>query len=171
MAEDAGEQADDRVDDDGCREFAAGENVVADGKLFIAEQFADAFIDALITATDENNTIQLREAAGCGLGEALALCGEQNDGFASCVAFCFGCDAQRLDAIEDGFGLEHHAFAAAEGAVVDGAVTVMRKGAEVVGVRFRKAFTEGARDDSELKRTNKEVREDGDDVEAHKGSG
>jgi hypothetical protein len=95
---------------------------------------------------------------------------EQDDGLAGGLAVGFWSDLERLDAVEDGFGLEHHAFAASEGAVVDGAVTVMREAAEVVDVRFREAFTEGTRDDSELKWTNKEVRKDGDDIEAHKGS-
>ncbi len=44
-----------------------------------------------------------------------------------------GVRCQRVEAVEDGFGLEDHAFAAAEGPVVDGAVAVVGKGAEVVG--------------------------------------
>ena len=41
-------------------------------------------------------------------------------------------DAQRLDAIEDGLGLENHAFAAAKGTVVYGAMAVVGEVAQVV---------------------------------------
>ena len=44
-----------------------------------------------------------------------------------------GGDAEGFDGFEDGLGLEDHAFAAAEGAVVDGAMAVVGEGAQVVG--------------------------------------
>lgn len=175
MAEDAGEKADDGIDDDGCSEFAAGEDIVADGEFFIAEKLRDALIDSFVAAADENDAVEGGETAGGGLSEALALRGEQDDGLAGGVATGLGRDLERFDAIEDGFGLEHHAFAAAEGTIVDGAMTVMREAAEIVGVDFGGAFAQATRDNAEIQHTRgcrvraaKEGGEDGDDVEAHR---
>ena len=81
VAEDAGEEADGGVDDDGGGQFAAGEDVVADGELFVAEELGDALVDAFVAAADEDDAVEGGEAAGGGLGEALALGGEQDDGF------------------------------------------------------------------------------------------
>ena len=79
VAEDAGEEADDGVDDDGGAEFAAGEDVVADGEFFVAEELGDALVDAFVAAADEDDAVEGGEVAGGGLGEGLALRGEQDD--------------------------------------------------------------------------------------------
>ena len=80
VAEDAGEEADGGVEEDGRGEFAAGEDVVADGELFVAEELRDALVDAFVAAAEEDDAVERGEAAGGGLGEALALGGEQDDG-------------------------------------------------------------------------------------------
>jgi hypothetical protein len=173
VAEDAREQADDGVDDDGCGELAAGEDVVADGELFVTEELADALVDAFVAAADEDDAVELAEPAGDGLGEALALRGEQDDGLAGCggvgEAIGFGGDAERLEALEDGLGLEDHAFAAAEGAVVDGAMAIMGEGAEVVGVGLCLTLAECTLEDAVIEGATEELGKDSDDVEAHKG--
>ena len=76
MAEDAGQQADGGVDDYGGGQLAAGEHVVADGELVVAEELADALVDALIAAADQHDAIQGGEAARGGLVKAPALRGE-----------------------------------------------------------------------------------------------
>ena len=78
----------------------------------------------------------------------------------------------------DGLGLEDHTLAAAEGAVVYGAVPVVGEGAEVVDVRGGKVCAEGSGDDAMAEDSlgvgagggdrAEELREDGEDVEAHK---
>ena len=85
---------------------------------------------------------------GDGLGEGPTLGGEQDDGFAGGVAGGFFGDAEGFEAVPDGLGLEDHAFAAAEGAVVYGAVAVVREGAEVVGVDLDEAGGDGAAEDA-----------------------
>jgi hypothetical protein len=90
VAQDAGEQADGGVEDDGGAEFAAGEDVVADGELLVAEELADALVDAFVAAADEDDSVERGEAAGGGLREAFALRGEEDYGFACCVAGGFG---------------------------------------------------------------------------------
>ena len=148
MAEDAGEQADDGVEDDGCAELAAGEDVIADGEFLVAEELADALVDAFVAAADENDAIEGGETAGGCLREALALRGEKNDGLAGGVTGGLGSEIEGLEALEDGLGLENHALATAEGTVVNGAVAVVGEGAEVVGVGAGEAGAQGARDDA-----------------------
>jgi hypothetical protein len=168
VAEDAGEEADGGVEDDGGTELSAGEDVVADGELFVAEELGDALVHTFIAAADHDDALQRGEAARSRLGEALALGGEQDDGLFGGVAGGFRGDVQRFEALEDGLGLQDHALAAAKGAVIDGAMTVVGEGAEVVGVDLSDALAEGARDDTVAERASEELREDGDDVEAHR---
>ncbi len=132
VAEYAGEQADHGIDDDGGGEFSAGEDVVADGEFAIAEQVVDAFVDALVASADEDHAIGLDELGGDGLGEGAALRGKEDDGLARGVAGGAGCEGERIEASEDGFRLEDHAFAAAEGPVVDGAMPIVSEAAEIM---------------------------------------
>ena len=89
MTEDAGEQADDGVDDDGGAEFAAGEDEVADAKLVVAKVFGDALVNAFVAAADQNDAFAAAEIAGNGLREATAAGGKQDDGLAGGVAGVF----------------------------------------------------------------------------------
>jgi hypothetical protein len=174
VAEDAGEEAGDGVDEDGGGEFAAGEDVVADAELFVAEVLGDALVDALVAAADEDDAVAGGEAAGVGLGELAALGREQDDAGGGGAGGSGG-DGEGFEALEDGLGLEDHAFAAAEGAVVDGAVTVVGEAAEVVDIDLGDAGAEGARDDAVAQDAGagggaEEFGEDGEEVEEHKGS-
>jgi hypothetical protein len=75
-----------------------------------------------------------------------------------------------LDGGEERLGLKHHAFTAAEGAVVHGAVAVVRERAEVVDADFDQAGVLRAAQDAVVERAAEEVGEDGDEVEAHRAS-
>ena len=75
--------------------------------------------------------------------------------------------AERFDAVKDGLGLEDHAFAAAEGTVVHGAMAVVGEVAQVVGGDVDRAAGDGPAQDSVVERAGEEVGEDGEDVEAH----
>ena len=127
-----------RVDDDGGGELASAEDVVADGEFHVAVELVDALVDAFVTAADEDDTIEGGEFAGDGLGEGATLRGEQDD-----AGFLLGgvggaglarCEAERGEGFRKRLGFEDHAFSAAEGTVVDGAVTVVGEGAEIVDV-------------------------------------
>ena len=79
VAEDAGEEAGDGVDDDGGGEGAVGEDVVADGKLAVDEVVDDALIDAFIVAAEEDEMRHLRQFLGDALGEGTAGGGEEEN--------------------------------------------------------------------------------------------
>ena len=79
VAEDAGEEAGDGIDDDGGGEGAVGEDVVADGKLAVDEVVDDALIDAFVMAAEEDEVGHAHELLGDALGEGTAGGGEEED--------------------------------------------------------------------------------------------
>jgi hypothetical protein len=83
VAEDAGKQADGGIENDGGCQLAAAEDVVADGEFLVGEEVGHTLVYALVAATDEDDALERGEAVRHGLGEGLALCGEQDDGLAS----------------------------------------------------------------------------------------
>jgi hypothetical protein len=129
---------------------------------------ANALIDALVAAADEDDAVECGEAAGCGLGKALSLGGEQNDGLFGGVAGGFRCEVEGFEGFVDGLGLEDHALAAAKRAVVDGAVAVVGEGPEVVGMGAGDPGTKGSRDDAKVEWAAEKIGEYGEDVEAHR---
>ncbi len=135
--------------------------------------FGDAFVHAFVTAADENRAILLREAASSFLIEAFTCSREKNDGrfLWRCNFCCRVADRlveERFDCFKKRLGLEDHAFAAAERAVVDGAVAVLRELAQVLDVNLHDAGFGGAANDAVLQRTSEEFRKDSDEVEAHR---
>src|SRR3954453_16384738 len=54
IAHDPGQKADDGVEDDHCRELAAGKDIIADGDLLEALGRDDPLVDALETAGNED---------------------------------------------------------------------------------------------------------------------
>ena len=93
VAEDAGEEADGGVEDGGGGEFSAAEDVVADGELLVGEEVGDALVHALVATADEDDAVERGEAVRGGLGEGLALGGEEDDGLAGEVAGGLGGDS------------------------------------------------------------------------------
>jgi hypothetical protein len=57
VAEDAGKQADDGVEDDGRGQLAAAEDVVADRDLLVGEEVGNALVDSLVAAADEDDVL------------------------------------------------------------------------------------------------------------------
>ena len=129
VAHGARDQARDHVHDHGSAQFPSAENVVADRNLAVRQVLADPLIDALVAPADQHQAAQSGQFLGLVLVQLLALRGKQNDGLAgsSRNAIRARGHAQALDAFKDRFRLEHHTLAAAEGAVIDSAVPVVRK--------------------------------------------
>ena len=70
MAEHAGQQPGDGVDDDAGAQLTAGKDKISDGELAVAQQLRDAFVHALVASTDEDDALESGEAARFLLVEA-----------------------------------------------------------------------------------------------------
>jgi len=173
VAESAGEQASDGVDDESGGEFAAGENEIADRDFFGSEMFGDAFVHTFVATAEEEYAVELRVAARGFLAEALAGRGEQNYGGVGIKCrlsrgVAYGTAEERFDGFKQRFWLEDHAFAAAEGAIVDGAMAVFGEFAQVLNVDVDDLGFAGATHDAVFEGAAEELGEDGDQVEAHR---
>ena len=126
-----GTQPGDGLDDQAGGDLAAGEHDVADAQLVVDEVLADAVVDALVAPAQQAEPVE-PAASSCGerLVEAAAAGTEQEQ------------RARRvggLDGGEDRLGPHQHPGAAAERAVVDGAVDVGGVLARVVGAQVEQA--------------------------------
>lgn len=172
VAESAGEQAGDGVYDKGGGEFASREDEIADGDFFGSEVFGDAFVHTFVATAKKEDAVELRVATRGFLREAFASGREQNDGSIGVERWLGGGIAyrvteERFDGFEERLGLEDHAFAAAEGAIVHGAMPVSSEFAQVLDVDLNDGGFACAADDAVFEGAGEEFGEDGDQVEAH----
>lgn len=165
MAEGPGKEADDGVHEDHGREFAAGEDVVAEAEFEGGEFLDDAFIDALVMAGDEEEAGFGGKVFDDGLGERAALWREEDAGSGAGV---HGLD--RVNGVPERLAGHDHAGPAAEGAVVGLLMLVGGVVPDVVGVPFDEAAFTRTRGDGEAERGGGLGREyfgeGGEDVEA-----
>ena len=73
FAHDPGDQPDDGVGDDHSRDLAAGQDVVADGDLFINKSLPDSFIHTFVAPAEQDEMRLVREAGGGGVIEGGSL--------------------------------------------------------------------------------------------------
>jgi hypothetical protein len=78
-----------------------------------------------------------------------------------------GMAEQRFDGLEKRFGLEDHAFAAAEGTIINGAMAILGEFAEILDVNLDETRFSGAAEDAVVQRANEELRKNRDEIEAH----
>src|ERR1700687_4650883 len=90
---------------------------------------SDAFVHTFVAPADEDNSFQCREFSRYTLVEPAALCRQQHHTLPGIPrnALCAGLEVQSFNTFKDRFRLQHDAFAAAERAVIDGAMPVVRK--------------------------------------------
>jgi len=74
---------------------------------------------------------------------------------------------QGFHGLEQRLGFQHHAFAAAEWAVIDGTMAVVREGAQVVRAHIHETSLARPAHDPVIERTGKKFREYRDDLELH----
>src|SRR6185312_9755726 len=177
IAQDAGYESHDRIGHHGCCELAAAQNVIADRKLHVAIKFVNALVNAFIAAAEEDNAVQASQLASQRLGERAPLCGKQ-DHAGSLVApienhigskflLRFWPDSQRCESFGNRFRFEHHAFSTAEWAIINGAVAVVGKIAQIRNADRYQALGLRTAHDAVLKYPSKEAGEDGNNFETH----
>jgi len=86
--------------------------------------------------------------------------------------FCFGISHTAFQEFFDRFKqrlrFQHHTFAAAEWAVVDGAMAILGELAQILNMNLRDAGFARAANNAVIERPGEKFREDSDEVEAHR---
>ena len=122
---------------------------------------ADAVVDALEVAAQDDEVLRQRQGVGHGLVELLAV-GRGENHF---VVVAFG--LQAVDAAFDGLDLHHHAGKASEGVIVHAAVLVLGVVAQVVDVNFGQALVLCPLHDGAVEEALNHLRKNGNNVYAH----
>ena len=124
LADHAGDEPGDGLDHDERRDLSAGEHVVPDRHLLRGESLGHPLVDALVPAAEERQVLLAGELANERLIETSTR--RRQEQHTSPVG------VEGLDRGEERLRLHHHPGSAAEGRVVDRAMTVARPLAKIV---------------------------------------
>src|ERR1700730_2901554 len=107
--------------------------------------FRYTLIHALVSTTDEHNAIESRQFGRNALGKSLDLRRKKHHRMLrpSRNSIFAWREMHRLQTFKERLRLEHHALAAAERAVIHGAVLVVRELPQIVDFDFRQAHLAG----------------------------
>ena len=161
IAQRARKQPDHGVHDDGGRNLAAAEHVVAHRDFARHQVLADAVVDSLVVAA-ENDQIAL---AGKRVGDALIEDFAVGGGVDHLVVVAFG--FQLLDEVVDGFDHHHHAGVAAVAVVVRLPVESLAIIADVVDVNLHQPLVYCAFDNRVAQRALEQFRNYTKDINSH----
>src|SRR6185369_4895892 len=138
----------------------ARKDEITDRNFRCREMLDDAFIDAFVTAANQNHLLGLRQSQRFRLIKPSSGCA-QHDHFGLLAL------SNRLHSFEDRFRLEDHSFTAAERPVVYRAVPIRSEIPQIVDPYFDESFFPAAPNNAEIERPFEKLREDCDDVESH----
>ena len=156
------------LDDHHRREFAARQHVVADAHLLGFQHLDNPFVHALVPAAHDDQVGTDGQGAGPSLSKALALRGGEDHRRGFGVAPGGPGRPNRLDGPDERLRRHDHPRPAAVGDVVDGAVAVRRKLAEVPHREVDEPALPGAAEGPHAERPGKHPRKDRDDVDPHR---
>src|SRR5713226_7385255 len=160
----------DRVHNQRCGQFAAGQHVVADGNFFGGEMLGDAFVHAFIPPAEQDDPFERRVSPRGLLPEKFPRRRKQNDRYVLRALWTLRVKffpQQSLCSLEQRLGLQHHSFAASKRTVVHGAVAVAREPAQIVHRDFYEPGLACPAHNPVIERPLEKLRENRDDVEAH----
>src|SRR5208283_1095617 len=149
------------------------EHVVADRKLPIGKKLGDTLVHAFVAPADQHQTLERRQFRRHFLRKALALRRKQDDGLLRAPGRMVSCSnfarrqLHRLQTFKERLRLQDHAFAAAEWAVIHGAVPVVRELAQIVDFDLHQAHFRGPAGNTVVEWSTKEVRKNRDNVGLH----
>src|SRR5699024_7115326 len=163
VAQDTGQQSGDRLDHDQGRRLPSVEDVVADTEFFHRHVFRgflrDPGVDALVASTAEDEVLFLGQPFRVGLPErATAGCGQNEAG--GTIA------DDRVECLSPRFRFHDQAGPTAVGGVVDGVVSVVCPGTQVVDVDVEQTGESRLADQGKVQ-GREVVGKDTDDVDAH----
>ena len=161
VGQDTRNEADDAVREEGGGNLAAAYDEIAHGDLPGDEVLADALVDSLVMAAQDDDVLFEGQFVGDTLVQDLAIGGHVDD----LVVLPFG--AQFLDHPEHRFHHHDHAGVAAVAVVVHGEARPQAVLAEVVDMDLHQAFLDGPAGNRMAQRTFQQFRNHGEDIDAH----
>jgi len=153
IAEGAGQQAGNGVDDDHGREAAVGKDVIPDRQFVMGQGLPHAIVDALIAAADDQQVRECGQLAGHGLVKDTAGWGHEHN---SSVGVGEG-----RSCFEDGLGFEKHSRSAAEWAVIHRVMSVASIRPQVMNLKTESTGFAGSPDDAIIQRAGEDGGEKG----------
>ncbi len=117
LCQHAGLQAQHTVCHHKARQFAAGQDIITNGDLFIRKGINHALVDALVVPAHQCQVIIFRQPPGVFLGVSLPARRQKDDVGLGSALFCHLL-LHIPQAVRNGLGIQHHAAAAAIGIVV-----------------------------------------------------
>jgi len=163
VSEDAGDEANDRIDNDRRGEGSISQDIIADGDFLIDESFDDTVIDSFVMSTEEDEMFAAGQCRRLCLTKRNALGSEKNDPGVL--------RPEISDSREKGLGFHDHPGTAAVRDVVDLPVFVGRVVAQIVKMDLNMTGPDGPADDAGTERAAGNLGENGNDVYPHQTKG
>lgn len=167
----------DGIDEHHRGQFAAGQNVIANGDFFINPPVDDSLIDAFVVSAEQQEPIVLRELLDLDLIETLPAGGKVDPPWSWRLFSRTSGPIRRKHPAADFFNsphnnihLHHHPRSTAVRRVVDLTVLAGREITDVVRMDFNNLLLCRPLEDALGKGTRKHLREEGEDVDAHEDS-
>ena len=161
VADDAWNNTHDSVGHHGCCQFAACQHIITDADFLGDQVLADAVVDTFIMSSKDDDVLAERQLVGHGLVKLLAIRrGEDN-----LVVVALG--REGADTAVDRLTLHDHPGKTAKGIVIDATVLADSIVAQVMQMDFYESFLLGASQNTLLKKTLDQLRDDGDDINTH----
>lgn len=154
------QQTDDRVRQNHCRKFATAEHVVAHAELKWRQLVDGPFIDAFIMPRDQEQSRVCGEFLDAFLFKAFTLRRQQDPG-----RLAFIQRFRRDNRVVQRLAHQDHSRPAAEGSIIDLAVTVVGVLADVVEGELHHAALLGSTEDARTQDRRKHLRKQGEDVD------
>ena len=170
VSQHAGKKADHSVGENGGRERAIGQDVIADGDFIIDEVIDDPLIDAFVVAAEHD---EARSGHGIFQGDPLVEAAprrrhEHHAGRGRRAgSLVIRCSAQRFHGLEERLAFHHHPLAAAVRRVVGRAVFVASPIPQIVRMDGNQAPLLGLPDHALGERRGGDGGEKGKDIDAH----
>src|SRR5581483_8912462 len=156
VADDAGDETGDGIYEDHRGNFAAGEDVIANGD-FVGDESAYAFINAFVMSAEDGEVGMLRVCAGEVAIEYATLRRGQDEG-----RTLRGVGSENgFDGFKDGFRFHYHAATSAVRVIVGDVMFVVGIVADVVEVKLDESSVAGALEDAVVEYASEHAGEEG----------
>ena len=161
VTEHTGEQARKSIDEDQCREFAAGQHVITDGDFIRDQVFTNPFVYTLVATTEKSNMRVLDQFKGYFLVEDASLGGKHNDRAERSGS------KNTFNSCKDRFHFHHHPTATSIRFIVCDMVLIPGKVADIMDTYINQSTLTGALQNTTIEIWGENFREQRENIKLH----